>query len=58
LNERQEYYSSYLARGKKRSEPKQVIKQLTVKVKHAAVLATDRPFLVNCNGPSFIIKYE
>lgn len=33
-------------------------KQLTMKVKHAAVLATDKPFLVNCNGPSFIIKYE
>lgn len=29
-----------------------------MKVKHAAVLATDNPFLVNCNGPSFMIRYE
>lgn len=33
-------------------------KQLAVNVKHAAVLATDRPFLVSCNGPSFMTKYE
>lgn len=33
-------------------------KQLTVNVKQAAVLATDKPFLVNRSGPSFIIKYE
>lgn len=33
-------------------------KQLTEKVKHAAVLATDKPFLVNCKGPSFMITYE
>jgi len=31
--------------------------QLTVKVKHATVLATDRPFLVNVNGPNFVIVY-
>lgn len=28
-----------------------------VKVKHAAVLAADKPFLVSCNGPNFIITY-
>lgn len=33
-------------------------KELTVKVKQAAVLATDKPFLVKCNGPSFMIEYE
>lgn len=33
-------------------------KQLTVKVKHATVLATDKPFLVKVNGPNFEIKYE
>lgn len=30
----------------------------TVKDKQADVLATDRPFLVNCSGPSFVIIYE
>ena len=39
-------------------ETKKIYYWLTVKVKHAAMLATDSPFLVNCNGPSFIIKYE
>ena len=29
-----------------------------VKVKQADVLAMDKPFLVNCNGPNFMIKYE
>jgi len=44
---------------KKKQKPKEHnIKKLTVKVKHAAVLATAKPFLVNCNGPNFMIKYE
>ena len=30
---------------------------LTVKVKHADVVAVDKPFLVSCNGPSFKITY-
>jgi hypothetical protein len=29
-----------------------------IKVKHAAVLPTDKPFLVNCKGPSFSNMYE
>lgn len=33
-------------------------KQLAVNVKQAAVLATDRPFLVSCSGPSFMTTYE
>lgn len=32
--------------------------KLTVKVKQAAVLATDKPFCVNCIGPSLKIRYE
>lgn len=27
----------------------------TANERHADVLATDRPFLVNCSGPSFMI---
>lgn len=32
--------------------------QLTTNVKHADVLAIDKPFLVKVKGPSFAIKYE
>lgn len=35
-----------LISGEKKSQPRKVAK-LTVNVKHAAVLATDNPFLVN-----------
>lgn len=36
----------------------EVENRLTMKVKHAAVLPTDKPFLVNCKGPSFSNMYE
>lgn len=42
----------------KKGETVEVENRLTIKVKHAAVLPTDKPFLVNCKGPSFSNMYE